>query len=189
MSVLVGALLTACSAEPEGQGLAHESFASAGPWAEEFAASSEHASEFETAILRDGVITPAELEEAQSRKRRCMLDAGIIWDIFDDGTSQAEAADGGALGPTDEVHAVLDRCARRFDRSVTYLFNEIRRNPERQDEAKITVTCLRNAGVVGPEYDELRWRADDEEGTYPFDVYDARVEECRLDPLGLWRSP
>ncbi|MBT2502747.1 hypothetical protein [Curtobacterium sp. ISL-83] len=153
----------------------------------EFEESLRDASPFETAILRDGVITAAELEEAQERKRVCMLDAGIRWKIFDDGTSEGEPVDGSALGSTEDVNATLQRCSRQFDRSVTYLFNEVRRNPEKQDDATITVACLRDAGVVGADYTERRWREENDSGAFAFNQWDPAATQCRLDPLGLWR--
>lgn len=186
--VAVGGLPAACSAEPQAHSSDNSSFSAAGPWAGEFAESVEGASEFEKAILSDGAITPAELEEAQHRKRDCMLDSGIRWTIFEDGTSEGKSSDGGELGPAEEVNGTLRKCSHRFDRSVTYLFNEMRRNPEKQDEAAISVACLRAAGLVDASYTERRWREENDTGEFSFSQWDAAAVQCRLDPLGLWRE-
>lgn len=182
-------VLTSCSAPP-GEGTPPAArFAAAAGWADEFAESSKTASPFEREILRDGVITPSELEDAQMRKRSCMLDGGYVYADHDDGTSEAEPAYGRRGKSSDQVHALLAACAQRFDRSVTYLFGEVRRNPDKLDEATIMVACLRESGVVGADYTERQWRADDDDGSWPYADFDPAVIQCRLDPLGLWRTP
>jgi hypothetical protein len=42
---------------------------------------------------------------------------------------------------------------------------------------------------VGKDYSERKWRAEYDAGVFSFDEYEARAQQCRLDPLGLWRSP
>jgi hypothetical protein len=158
---------------------------SAGPWSDEFAQSLEGASPYERAILADGVVTPAELAEAQSKKRACLRAAGYRWDIEEDGTSSLEPLTAGAAPSTDVMTRAYQTCSRRFDRSVTYLFDEVRRNPERRDEAEIMVACLRKEGLVDSNYSERQWRLDDDAGRYPFGDQDPRFVQCRLDPLDL----
>ncbi|WP_146243289.1 hypothetical protein [Curtobacterium sp. MCBD17_021] len=48
----------------------------AGPWADEFATAISDASDYEPAILEDGVVTPKELADAQAKMRECMAEAG-----------------------------------------------------------------------------------------------------------------
>lgn len=161
---------------------------SAGPWSDEFVESLEGASPYERSILADGVVTPAELAEAQSKKRACLRAAGYRWDIEEDGTSSLDPLTAGAKPSTEVMTAAYQACSRRFDRSVTYLFDEVRRNPERRDEAEIMVACLRKVGLVGSDYSERQWRQDDDAGQYPFGNLDPRFVQCRLDPLDLWRK-
>jgi hypothetical protein len=117
-----------------------------------------------------------------------MRDAGYDLQVADDGTSSLSRIDGADLPEMDVVEAVRRRCAHQFDRSITYLFNEVRRNPEKQDEAKITVACLRKSGLVGRDYTERKWRSENDTGMFSFGDYDPAAVQCRLDPLGLWRQ-
>lgn len=146
------------------------------------------ASDYERSVLEDGVVTPAELVEAQSKKRSCLKDAGYRWDIEEDGTSSLEPISERAVSPTRMLNGVLQECSQRFDQNVTVLFDEVRRNPHREDEARIMVACLRKVGLVDRSYTERDWRRDDDQGVYPFGASSEAFIGCRLDPLGLWRS-
>ena len=86
------------------------------------------------------------------------------------------------------TNRVLEGCEARWDSSITMLFEETRRNPQKRDEAAINVACLRKAGVVPKSYSERDWRAENDKGVYSFDEYSAEATQCRLDPLGLWRD-
>lgn len=164
------------------------SVAAAGPWAQEFGESLADVSEYESAVLEDGRITAAELTDAQARDRACMRDAGYDLQDADDGTSSVSRLDGRDLPATDVVNAVKQRCAARFDRNITFLYNEVRRNPEKQDDAKITAACLRRSGIVDKGYTERQWRAENDTGQFSFNDYAPAAAQCRLDPLGLWRD-
>jgi hypothetical protein len=80
-------------------------------------------------------------------------------------------------------------CSKRSDRNISSLFEQIRRNPEKRDEAKISVTCLRRAGVVGSPYSERQWRSEDDSGVFSFDEWYPAAVHPREDPLGLGRTP
>jgi hypothetical protein len=161
-----------------------------GPWADDFArALAAHPSPYEREILADGRVTSAELEDAHSHVERCLRDSGLTIEYFPDGGFQTGAVDG--KYPDDffeRSDPVLRACEKRYDEYVTMLFQETRRNPEKRDEAEITVACLRKAGVVGKDYSERQWRKEDESGEYSFPGLDPRAQQCRLDPLGLWRQ-
>jgi hypothetical protein len=157
-------------------------------WADEFASAMLVASEYERSVLEDGVITPAELADAQSKKRSCLEEAGYRWDIEEDGTSSLDPISDRAVPPAQMLNGVLQECSRRFDQNVTVLFDEVRRNPQHEDEARIMVSCLRDAGLVDESYAERDWRRDDDRGVYPFSTYDEAFVDCRLDPLRLWRK-
>jgi hypothetical protein len=182
--------LTGCAgpAVRGGAGGMEASVAAAGPWAQEFGESLADASEYEAAVLEDGRITAAELTDAQARDRACMRDAGYDLQDADDGTSNVSRLDGRDLPATDVVNAAKQQCAARFDRNITFLYNEVRRNPEKQDDAKITVACLRAAGLVGEDYTARKWRSEDNAGKYSFNEWASGAVQCRLDPLGLWRD-
>ncbi len=164
---------------------------SAGPWADDFrAALADDVSPFEARILADGTVSTEELEAAHERVGRCLADSGFGIDYDPDGGFELSSLDD--RYPDDffeRSDPVLRACERESDEYVTYLFAETRRNPDRLDDATITVPCLRDAGLVGSDYSEERWRADYDAGSFPFDDTTEAAVQCRLDPLGLWRTP
>jgi len=186
VAVVMIAPLTGCA--DSGDPVAGSSPVSDAPWADEFASAMSGASDYERSVLEDGVVTPAELVEAQSKKRSCLKDAGYRWDIEEDGTSSLDPISERAVSPTRMLNGVLQECSRRFDQNVTVLFDEVRRNPQREDEARIMVACLREVGLVDRSYTERDWRRDDDRGVYPFGTSSEAFVGCRLDPLRLWRS-
>ncbi|QWS32690.1 hypothetical protein [Curtobacterium aetherium] len=161
-----------------------------GPWSAEFAQARGEASPYERKVLTDGVVTAAELSDSHRRVQSCMHDGGFDLEWSEENTYEVTPSDGSAL--TEGVDAALEKtrlaCLDRWDHSITYLFTETRRNPEKQDDAKITAACLRTSGLVGPDYTERRWRSEHDTGTFSFDEYDPAAVQCRLDPLGLWRQ-
>jgi hypothetical protein len=188
-AVISMVVLTGCSAQSDARRLVSASdFASAGAWAPESADAVAEASPYEAEVLADGVITAAERSDAQARTGECMRDAGYRYREFDDGTAEMERVDGRPITSVNPSNDVLRGCERRFDRNISYLYNEIRRNPEKRDEAEIAVACLRASGLVDSDYTERSWRADNDTGDFPFGDYDAAAVQRRLDPLGLWRK-
>ncbi|WP_420363739.1 hypothetical protein AABM26_05295 [Curtobacterium aetherium] len=178
-----GPQLTGAASDPA---LAH-----AGPWADEFReALGAGISSYEEKILADGQITTAEVEDVHGRVRACLADAGLGIEYDPDGGFDVLSLDGKYPDDFfDRSDPVLRACEKQYDEYVTMLFEESRRNPEKRDEATITVACLRRAGVVGKDYTERKWRAESDSGLVSFDEYDERAQQCRLDPLGLWREP
>lgn len=168
--------------------LSAAAFSAAGAWAQDFADAAGPASAYERSVLADGEITAAEISDAQSRTRACMHDSGYEYTVAEDGTGEAKRLDGKVPSGIDEVNRPLQDCEARFDRSITNLYNEVRRNPEKQDEAEIAVACLRGAGLVGADYSERKWRAEYDSGVFSFNEWAADAVQCRLDPLGLWRE-
>jgi hypothetical protein len=167
------------------------SLTATGPWADEFRNALQHGvSSYEAAILRDGEVTPAELEDAHHHVRQCLGESGLDIAYATDGGFELESRDG--KYPDDFFEwsdPVLRACEERYDQYVTMLFEETRRNPQKQDEAAITVRCLQKAGLVGKDYSERKWRAEYDAGVFSFPEYDVAAKQCTLDPLGLWRTP
>lgn len=159
-----------------------------GPWADVFAeALDESESAVEREILADGVVTSTELEQAHDGVRRCLADSGLAVDYSPDGGFELTDLDGDAPDmPFERSDAALQACETRFDSWVTFLFEQVRRNPERLDEGTIQVRCLADAGLVDPSYGRDDWEADDESGTFPFDTQSEAAQSCLRDPLGLW---
>jgi hypothetical protein len=181
--------VTGCAQGSSAASEESQTLPAAGRWSTEFGEAIAIASDYEAAVLRDGRITAAELADAQARDRSCMRDAGYDLQIDnDDGTSSLSRTDGADLPPSSVVDDVWRGCAHRFDRSISYLYREVRRNPEKQDDAKITAACLRRSGIVDKGYTEHQWRAENDTGQFSFNDYDPAAMQCRLDPLGLWRD-
>lgn len=159
-----------------------------GPWADVFAeALDESESAVEREILADGVVTSTELEQAHDGVRRCLADSGLAVDYSPDGGFELTDLDGDAPDmPFERSDAALQACETRFDSWVTFLYEQVRRNPERLDEGTIQVRCLADAGLVDPSYGRDDWEADDESGTFPFDTQSEAAQSCLRDPLGLW---
>lgn len=161
-----------------------------GPWAEDFAqALANDPSAYERAILEDGRVTVDEVADAHAQIGQCMKDGGYTITYGADGGSEIGSIAG--VETRDDVergNGVLEACQKRFDRAVTFLYEQTRRNPEKLDDATITVRCLRRAGLVPSTYSAQRWRHDHAADRFPFDEHDAAAQQCRLDPLGLWRD-
>ncbi|OII15836.1 hypothetical protein BIU97_14335 [Curtobacterium sp. MCBA15_009] len=163
----------------------------AGPWSDEFkAALDDGASDYEASILADGRITTEEVEGAHEQVRRCLADSSLGITYDPDGGFRLHPfdreVDEGFFGWSDPI---LRACEKRYDEYVTYLYEQTRRNPERLDDAEITVPCLRKAGLVGRDYTEQQWREDLDADTLPHFELDDKARQCMLDPLGLWRAP
>ncbi|PZE86312.1 hypothetical protein [Curtobacterium sp. MCBD17_032] len=193
-AAVVSLVLTACASDGASgphRGSSSASLHAAGPWADEFREALDHGvSAYEAAVLDDGQVTVAELEDAHDRVSRCLADSGYGIEYDPDGGFDLTALDG--RYPDDffeRSDPVLRACEERYDEYVTMLFEETRRNPEKQDEAKITVACLRRAGLVGKDYTERKWRTEGDAGVFSFDEYAPAAVQCRLDPLGVWREP
>lgn len=192
-TALALALALACAgcagqSADEGQAADASEFPAAGPWAEDFAVAVSKASAYERSVLDDGEVSAAEIADAQHRTRACVRDGGYDYRVAEDGTGEAKRLDGTVPSGIEELNAILMQCESKFDVSITTLYNEVRRNPEKQDEARITVGCLRKSGLVGADYSERKWRAENDSGRFSFNEYDPAAVQCRLDPLGLWRK-
>lgn len=162
-----------------------------GPWAEDFrTAYEESGSEYERSVIRDGAVSADELEDAHTRIDRCLRDSDLTIEYDPDGGFEIGSTVGDA--PSNDMsrtNRVLEACEARYDQRVTMLFEQTRRNPEKLDDAKITVACLRESGLVGPGYSTRQFRDDYDSYEFPFGPFDERWRQCELDPLGLWRTP
>lgn len=159
-----------------------------GPWADQFQAAYGRAeSVYEKEVLRDGVVTPVEYEQSRNRLRSCLSDSRytIEWD----------ARGGFSLGAADESYPddffeqsdpVLQKCEAAWSGSILYLFEQVRRNPAKQDEAALQVACLKSAGLVDATYAKQRWTHDNERDDFPFDATSKEAVRCSVDPLGIW---
>jgi hypothetical protein len=159
-----------------------------GAWADEFqTALSDSRSDFERTILADGAVTDDELAAAHDGVRSCLADSGYDIKYFDEGGFEVSAKNGKYPdGFQERMDPVLRACEGQFDESVTFLYQQVRRNPERLDDATITVACLRKAGLVDPGYSNADYSAENDTGEWSFDDTSDAGRRCAADPLGLW---
>lgn len=159
-----------------------------GPWAAQFqTAFAKSRSSYEKGVLRDGVVTPAEYEQTKNRLRSCLDDSGysIAWDErggFELGSKTGSYPD----DFFERSDPVLQQCESEWTGSILYLFEQVRRNPDKKDEAGIQVACLASAGLVDASYSKQRWARDNEKDDFPFDTASKEAIRCSTDPLGLW---
>jgi len=163
---------------------------SAGPWAADFvSAFDDSESAYERGVLSDGRVTTQELEDAHAKVDKCLRDSELTISYFADGGFEVGSTVG--KSPSNDIgrtNKILEACESKFDQSITFLFEETRRNPGKLDDAKITVPCLRKAGLVGRDYTEEQWRKDQDADAFPFDSMGEQAKQCALDPLALWRQ-
>jgi len=163
---------------------------SAGPWATDFASAFDDSeSAYERGVLSDGRVTPQELEDTHAKVDTCLRDSELTISYFADGGFEVGSTVGES--PSNDIgrtNKILEACESKFDQSITFLFEETRRNPGKLDDAKITVPCLRKAGLVGRDYTEEQWRKDQDADAFPFDSMGEQAKQCALDPLALWRQ-
>lgn len=187
VSIVVALCLVGCSsaAVPEP---AASPLAVTGPWADEFrTAYADAKSDFEREVLVDGTITSAEYEQSKNHLRSCLVDANltITWDErggFELGSKSGDYPD----DFFERSDPVLTQCESRWTGSILYLYEQIRRNPQRQDESALQVACLKTAGLVDGTYGTDQWRRDNENDAFPFDSRSDAAVRCAADPLGLW---
>lgn len=189
LALTIGGCTSQATVESSGK-LVDAPLDGAGRWKEDF----QHAlrsgvSSYEQRVLEDGVVTPQEEEEAHDHVRRCLADSGLTIAYSADGGFEIGSSRGDAPSSVmRRTNVVLEACEAKWDQYVTFLFEQTRRNPEKQDEAKIIVACLRKAGLVGKAYTERKWRAENDAGVWSFKEFDPAAVQCQLDPLGLWRK-
>lgn len=152
-----------------------------GPWAEAFAQAWLDASTDEQrAILADGKITDAEYADVRQGLVDCIAGFGATVTLGPYGTF---SIDPGGLSDTQLNDDILPECEQQTVGQITFLYEQLARNPQNRDEAELMVECLRRVGVVGPAYSAAQWRADSESQT-GLDWDDPRIRQCGLDPLG-----
>lgn len=185
--IAMAACLLGCSSADSSQPTASP-LSVTGPWASEFqVAYADAKSDYEREVLADGEITSAEYEQSKNHLRSCLADAGftIAWDergAFELGSQTGRYPD----DFFERSDPVLQECEARWAGSIHFLYEQVRRNPQKQDESALQVACLLSAGLVDNSYTKDRWRRDNEEDSFPFDSRGDAAMRCQADPLGLW---
>lgn len=161
-----------------------------GPWASDFqTAYADAKSDFEREVLADGEITATEYEQSRNHVRSCLADSGLGIE-WDERGGFALIAKNGQYpdGFFERSDPILRECESKWAGWIPILYEQVRRNPQKQDEAALQITCLRNAGLVDETYTKAQWRRDNENDALPFERRSGPATACELDPLGLWYS-
>ncbi|WP_423923320.1 hypothetical protein ACPEEZ_04715 [Frigoribacterium sp. 2-23] len=157
-----------------------------GPYGVEFQEAYKGApSDEERHVLEDGIVTTQEYDAARQAVQACMADAGMYVTYDDDGGFAAGRRDEKYPdGSFEQINAQVERCEAAHDRSIRFLYELVRRNPERLDDRKIEYDCLVEHDLIADDYTKEKFDADFDEGVSPPDPT-GLVRQCHLDPLGL----
>jgi hypothetical protein len=161
-----------------------------GPWASDFQTAYAHAkSDYVRGVLADGEVSAAEYEQSRNHVRSCLADSGltITWNErggFELGAKNGQYPD----GFFERSDPILQECETKWAGWIPVMYEQVRRNPQKQDEAALQITCLRNAGLIDETYTKAQWRRDNENDSFPFKRRSGPATACELDPLGLWYS-
>lgn len=158
----------------------------AGPYGAEFQREYEDApNDEQRRVLEDGIITRQEYDAARQGVQACMADAGMYVEYDDGGGFTAGRLDEKYPdGSFEQIDAQVERCEAEHDEGIRFLYELVRRNPERLDDRKIEYDCLVEHGLVDEGYTKEKFDADFDEGVSPPDPT-GLVRQCHLDPLGL----
>ena len=159
-----------------------------GPWASEFAASYDRATDdFTRSVIEDGVVSEAERAEMIDRFTRCVADLGYAVEEYalDGSFSLTFAPDTDADIANEEVKG----CSRSSgETEIGALSSWTHRNPDRADETALIVECLARSGVVPSSYSTSDYADDTSHDDFPFVDEDAgreALQRCRIDPLDV----
>lgn len=182
--------LTACSSPTASERQSEPALdrpAFSGPWASEFAASYDRATDdFTRSVIEDGTVSEEERAEMIDRFARCVADLGYGIDEYalDGSFHLTFAPDTDADAANEDVKG----CSRSSgETEIGALYSWTHRNPDRADETTLIVECLIRFGVVPPSYSTSDYANDVSNDDYPFaeeDAGRAALEGCRFDPLG-----
>ncbi|MCL1900423.1 MAG: hypothetical protein FWG11_07955 [Promicromonosporaceae bacterium] len=141
-----------------------------GPWAEVFGQEYERAeSDFVRDILRDGVLTTAEVREALHRVQACADLSGFEVEVFTDPSDDQAGAWRGTDWDRPEFWPVMEECHCRYtglcdwspvsmELGLVRLYHLISENPHNLSRESRAVTCLQQHGIVPPEFTEADLR-------------------------------
>lgn len=150
--------------------------------------------DFLNTIIADDVITADEMNEYQRRVRNCYADDGYKYIQTDEaGAGAYESLDGGSVNTDDRFMNTVQRCGSDsgYD-SITRLYYDAVRNPDRLDLSPYVVQCFIDHGFVGQSYSVADLIRNSQQRTGPYAILDAegwdsvrggQVYECGSDPL------
>ncbi|MBC9954148.1 hypothetical protein ICM05_05735 [Leucobacter sp. cx-42] len=161
-----------------------------GPWADLFRDEYSRAPNDEIrGYLSDEVISEAENQAVTEAFRKCMNSRGLTFDDFEyDGSYRFGYTQ--VSGP-DEANEIATDCEMSTGADqVSFLYHQIKLNPENTDRNPDIAACLVRAGVVPSNYtaDDYKDYPVWEQAITKVDAAKATEEACRRDPSGAFRG-
>lgn len=155
-----------------------------GPWSDWFSRiyAADSTTDGQRAVLADGVIDDQEYVALRNDFKACLQDLGVPVTLEADGGYSV-----GTDGNLNEMQVTGDAvpaCERDTVGAVASLYENIRRNPDQEDEFSLMVDCLQRSGVVGDTYTEAQYVSDLDNGT-GLEWGSPAVRDCARDPLGI----
>lgn len=155
-------------------------------WAADVAAAKNRASsDFERAVLGDGVITREEYAEAAQRFVDCMRSAGYQTVAVDDlGSGVFQYRTTQDPGAEEISQTIQDGCSAGTRDVIEPLYTAMLVNPTRSDINELVLKCLQRKGLAPEgmtvtEFAAIYW---DDNAVTPWDKADDRVTLCTINP-------
>lgn len=152
-----------------------------GPWADMFSSAYRHSTtDKQRQALSDNVVTAQEYSELRNDFVGCVGNYGGKVTLAAGGGFTVEL---GSLTSEQVDNDVVPTCEAETVGYVGALYEQLTRNPDRQDEGLIVVQCLRDARIVGAAYSPAQY-AKDLSSNSGLNWNDPAVLRCGKDPLG-----
>jgi hypothetical protein len=187
-----GALLVAVTACSETG--ADDSSTSNGPYAAEIKKAAKQArTDYERAVMSDGVITRREYDETVQRTVDCAAKRGVDVTVTTEfGLNRYEV-------PHDDS-GVFDQCSEAYLGTIEALYTATVMNPSNEDIYTLTAQCLRESGLADSSFSDAKYKEIvtgggqgefvDLTNAFPFDTSDKRYVACTSNPaLALTSRP
>ncbi|MDR0488571.1 MAG: hypothetical protein LBG99_04085 [Propionibacteriaceae bacterium] len=150
-----------------------------GPWADDFMFYyNDTNSRLGREILKDGIITDMEFQEAMQDIVRCYEQDGFKVTYDNYGYETVESIDGSG-DPSEQ----LNKCAFS-DGGVVVLYYKMARNPDNIQNEVLITECLVRVGLEGPGFTVDDFERIMQSDQMPWDLADGRATECFQNPLG-----
>ncbi|MGL5828007.1 MAG: hypothetical protein ACRC0L_00375 [Angustibacter sp.] len=118
-------------------------------------ASATTASDFQREMLKDGVLTRTEYEEAINATAKCTSDRGFqLGRTLQNGVYMLSIVASGA------AERVLLECEKKYSSEVAMYFGDQLMNPDNRDGLELLVECLIHRKVLPPSYTVADYRRE-----------------------------
>lgn len=173
-------VLAACASSPQTDSDSSQD-EKPGPYAAQIKAAANDAdSQFARDVLKDGVITRAEYQEAEDRYLACLRDAGINAALEDQSGYYVLS-----LPTSDADRPEIETCRRGTTNLIEPLYHDMLTNPDKIDPSENILNCMKRKGMKLPSgYGAKDFQEDRQRGlaNAPFDKDDPAVSACMVNP-------